>query len=176
MMTPKGSMLVFIGILLVSFRMIEITNAIQYINYHALKTDVSPGCSPKHPGLCKLHEANSYQRGCSAINRCRRDDYIDSEEKIKGDAKNHIDDDEDDNVKGHARHDDIKDDDKEKIKGDYRGDDINDDEEKTLKRGAGSDIKDSEEKIKRENILKVDVGNDTNTLQVARKINPIPHK
>ncbi|XP_022988993.1 auxin-induced in root cultures protein 12-like [Cucurbita maxima] len=53
-----------------------------FINYDAIKADVSPGCSPKHPNLCKTHEANSYQRGCNAINQCRGDDIINAVEKI----------------------------------------------------------------------------------------------
>lgn len=79
----KGSISISIGILLVSFCMIEITTTTRYIGYGPLRTNVNPGCSPKHPQLCKTISINPYQRGCNAINHCRGENYFfDRDEKI----------------------------------------------------------------------------------------------
>ncbi|KAE8650705.1 hypothetical protein Csa_010421 [Cucumis sativus] len=89
MIMSKRMTLVFIGILLVSFDMIMITNAKKFIDYGSIVAgDVSPGCSPTHPELCRVKSANPYQRGCNRIDRCREgNDIIDAEEEhIEGDA------------------------------------------------------------------------------------------
>lgn len=87
MTISKRIALVFSGILLVSFYMIEITNA-NYIGYGPLKGDVSPGCGPKHPELCRSVPANPYQRGCTKIDRCRGgNDVIDEIEDEKDEVE-----------------------------------------------------------------------------------------
>ena len=72
MAISKQNMLVFFCALFICIGMVGITNVnANVIDYDAIKADVSPGCSPKHPNLCKTHEANPYERGCNAINQCR---------------------------------------------------------------------------------------------------------
>ena len=85
----KRMTLVFIGILLVSFDMIMITTARKFIDYGSIVGgDVSPGCSPTHPELCRVKIANPYQRGCNQIYRCRGgNDIIHAEEEhVEGNA------------------------------------------------------------------------------------------
>ena len=72
MIMSKRITLVFIEIFLISFNILMMTDARKFIDYRSIVAgDVSPGCNPKHPELCKLTPANPYERGCNKINRCR---------------------------------------------------------------------------------------------------------
>ncbi|XP_022159360.1 uncharacterized protein LOC111025777 [Momordica charantia] len=139
MAISKGSMFIFVGILLYCMGMIDITNATRFIHYDPLRGDVSPGCSPTHPELCKLHSANPYKRGCTSIDRCRGgSDIIDDAEMIvEGDAENKI-----------------KDSKTKILKSDTKNDLIGG-AEKIVKGDAENNVKDSKEKI-----LRSDMKND----------------
>ncbi|CAJ2660528.1 unnamed protein product [Trifolium pratense] len=76
----KTMLVVFLSALLICTFFKQDVEA-KHIGYGAIGRDINPGCSPKHPELCKLHPANPYHRGCEAALRCRGGPSAEKEEE-----------------------------------------------------------------------------------------------
>ncbi|PNX70961.1 hypothetical protein L195_g057917 [Trifolium pratense] len=77
----KTMLVVFLSALLICTFFTQDVEAKKFIGYGAIGRDISPGCSPKHPELCKFHPANPYRRGCEAEMRCRGGPSAEKEEE-----------------------------------------------------------------------------------------------
>ncbi|GAU27123.1 hypothetical protein TSUD_104320 [Trifolium subterraneum] len=67
----KTMLVVFLSALMICSLFTQNVEAEKVIGYGAIGRNANPGCSPKHPELCKDKPANPYTRGCEAIKKCR---------------------------------------------------------------------------------------------------------